>query len=504
MKRKQMRAWWYGILLVLLIFVAGGEMGGNCAFGEDITISFQQGGWWVNDVLQGVYEGVTDVTIYHPSFGSIPPDRLYVWRYFNPYNEVNNSLLRFDNLQTYVDSALIGLGMESAELTGTAVQLTYRHVSPDYTTAIIDLYECTQDWTSAATWTKYDGTASWDSAGAKGAGDRGELLVHLDMGYRSTTVQYADGTPYNFILDIAKVQSWLDTPATNQGLLYTMAPGANTYVAFASSEDETIVYRPLLILTFTTPPPPPMEVPDVMGLIRADAEKLLVSAGLGATIDAPYGDTPALDFVMEQNPAPGEMAPAGSAVTLTVVTCDFTDDNQVDLEDFAMLAGDWLVCQTATPTNLDLSENNCVDFNDLLWFIPWFTQDVTTTEVPSVVGLTETAAQTTLSVVGLNAHIIRLPSDTVPAGDAIYMQAPQAGSEAPEGGTVDIYISLGATPGDFNESEFVDAADLALLAGEWLAGGDTLTTDMDNSGKVDLGDFAIFASYWLMDYNIPE
>ncbi|MBN2209878.1 MAG: PASTA domain-containing protein [Sedimentisphaerales bacterium] len=186
-----------------------------------------------------------------------------------------------------------------------------------------------------------------------------------------------------------------------------------------------------------------VETPDVVGNIRAEAEKLLVQAGLSATFDSPYGDTPSLDFVVEQDPAEGEMVLAGTAITLTVVTCDFNGDNMVSLPDFAMLAGDWLTCNAAEPpmTNLDLDEGGCVDFDDLLWFAPFFAQSAAATATPAVIGQTQTAAEAILAGAGLNANAIFLHSETA-AGD-VFNQASQANSETPAGGTVDIYVSLG-------------------------------------------------------------
>ncbi len=191
-----------------------------------------------------------------------------------------------------------------------------------------------------------------------------------------------------------------------------------------------------------------VQTPNVIGEIRAAAEKQLAQAGLGATLYAPYGDTPSLDFVVGQNPAAGEIVTKGTAVTLTVVTCDFNGDNMVSLPDFAMLAGDWLTCAgTASPgTNLDLDAGGCVDMNDLLWFVPFFAQNAAATVTPAVIGQTQTAAQATLANVGLSANVIYQAGQAT-AGE-VFNQAPRAESETPAGGTVDIYVSLGPEDGN--------------------------------------------------------
>ncbi len=50
--------------------------------------------------------------------------------------------------------------------------------------------------------------------------------------------------------------------------------------------------------------------------------------------------------------------------------------------------------------------------------------------------------------------------------------------------------------GDFDCDQAVNDADLEILVNTWLSTVD-LTADIDNSGRVDLADFAMFASYWL-------
>jgi hypothetical protein len=66
-----------------------------------------------------------------------------------------------------------------------------------------------------------------------------------------------------------------------------------------------------------------------------------------------------------------------------------------------------------------------------------------------------------------------------------------------------IYSCAEELPGDFLRDCYVNLADFALLASEWLAGTpvqpclETIPGDMDNDCAVQLSDLLLFAENWL-------
>jgi hypothetical protein len=52
-------------------------------------------------------------------------------------------------------------------------------------------------------------------------------------------------------------------------------------------------------------------------------------------------------------------------------------------------------------------------------------------------------------------------------------------------------------PGDFDFDGCVGPEDLAVLTNQWLKEQTGLQADLDNNGRVDLGDFILLAEYWM-------
>jgi len=57
---------------------------------------------------------------------------------------------------------------------------------------------------------------------------------------------------------------------------------------------------------------------------------------------------------------------------------------------------------------------------------------------------------------------------------------------------------------DLSGDDFVDFADFAVFAGNWMQSGDGLAGDFDDSGTVDMNDLDYFVDYWLTDTDCPE
>jgi hypothetical protein len=97
---------------------------------------------------------------------------------------------------------------------------------------------------SAATWLLYTTGKSWQTAGAKGSLDRGTMVVGT-MSPSTTGKQ-------TFALSPAIVQSWVDTPLSNNGIIIANATNTDGF-NFSSRESTTSSLRPQLKVTYTAP-----------------------------------------------------------------------------------------------------------------------------------------------------------------------------------------------------------------------------------------------------------
>ena len=109
------------------------------------------------------------------------------------------------------------------------------------------VYEVKQDWSeSEATWTEYSNGNSWEISGVLGSSDRG-LNVLGEVKASSVGLATID-------LNVAGrmvVQSWIDNPTANRGLVIQQYIDASNGVDFLSRETPVIADRPLLTVTFT-------------------------------------------------------------------------------------------------------------------------------------------------------------------------------------------------------------------------------------------------------------
>jgi serine/threonine-protein kinase len=136
--------------------------------------------------------------------------------------------------------------------------------------------------------------------------------------------------------------------------------------------------------------PVQVEVPDVTGQPRDEAEQAMDEAGLGVTVETRNSSDVPVDSVIETDPAAGESVKRGSEVTLVV---------------------------SSGPGQV---------------------------EVPAVVGQTRSAAEQQLSASGLESTASEENSDR-PAGEVI-SQSPDAGTEVDPGSTVELTVSKGPAP----------------------------------------------------------
>jgi beta-lactam-binding protein with PASTA domain len=142
------------------------------------------------------------------------------------------------------------------------------------------------------------------------------------------------------------------------------------------------------VTLFVSSGPREVEVPDLVGLTRAQAKSTLEEEGLEVgTVEKVASDTAPAGEVVSQNPSAGITVDAGTEV------------------DFSVSSGP---------------------------------ADVT---VPDVVGQTQDQAETNLDAVGFGVSVVTEPSETEEG--IVIAQNPEGGSQAPEGSTVTITVSEG-------------------------------------------------------------
>ncbi|MBK9461013.1 MAG: tandem-95 repeat protein [Sphingobacteriales bacterium] len=160
-------------------------------------------------------------------------------------NNIRRSLIRFD-LSTIPSGAIItSAQLKLNRITGTKAQ-------------VIDVHALTESWTeSLVTWNKKD-AANWTTAGGS---YNPTAAASVNMG--TTT-----GFKYWGITSL--VQSWVNTPANNFGVLLKRQAETNKDKhEFASSENTTVANRPALVVTYLQLAPceaignrPPLAQPD--------------------------------------------------------------------------------------------------------------------------------------------------------------------------------------------------------------------------------------------------
>jgi len=118
----------------------------------------------------------------------------------------------------------------------------------DPTSGTYNLYALKRDWwKDYATWNNYGPGYKWEIPGAKGTLDRGTTVLGTitapSIGKRTITLNAAG---------IALVQSWVDDPSTNDGIIIA-DPTVSDGVVFDSRETSPASNRPKLTITYAAP-----------------------------------------------------------------------------------------------------------------------------------------------------------------------------------------------------------------------------------------------------------
>jgi len=202
------------------------------------TITYRQGLNGYSDMIDTKLNRYNQDTSYEGQYLEV--------RYYAGHEDVN-SLLKFEGL-----SLPAGQTVESAQ-----IKIYVDNVTTTWAVDYIRLYEAKRDWATDATWNEADPTndVAWQSAGAQGSNDRGALQSQTLMENISTNSYVT----FNLSADL--VQSWIDNPQTNYGVMFVANISASTVLAqttFKSSEYTTYEERRPTLIIETVPEPTAM------------------------------------------------------------------------------------------------------------------------------------------------------------------------------------------------------------------------------------------------------
>jgi serine/threonine-protein kinase len=198
----------------------------------------------------------------------------------------------------------------------------------------------------------------------------------------------------------------------------------------------------------------PVAVPNVVGLKEEAAVTLIQNAGLEPDVQRAANADVEKDRVFDQNPNPGNRIQKGDRVTLLVSTGppktsvpDVVGMNYGDavqaLNDVNLKATKHEVF-SQKPVGKVISQDppageQVVEGTEIILEVSRGAKQVV---VPSVVGMSEDDARTTLQQAGFEVSSTSAPSDSTPEG-IVSDQSPDGGTQASKGSTVTITISTG-------------------------------------------------------------
>ncbi|MBQ7535516.1 MAG: Stk1 family PASTA domain-containing Ser/Thr kinase, partial [Stomatobaculum sp.] len=211
-------------------------------------------------------------------------------------------------------------------------------------------------------------------------------------------------------------------------------------------------------------------MPYVIGLSQEDAEKKLAESDLTLTISSrEHSEQFAENLVMDQSPAPGDVTPKFTKVSVTLSL----GTAKIDLNTYSLIAmkaedaeamlteeGFQVVKKEeysetdAAGTVMDFSPERAEKGESILLKVS-LGPEVTYTNVPNLTGKTEEAAKAELAAAGLKAgKMSKVYSDTVPEGTVI-TQAVDAGDQIESGTGIGFTISLGPEETTPAETDFM-------------------------------------------------
>ena len=211
-------------------------------------------------------------------------------------------------------------------------------------------------------------------------------------------------------------------------------------------------------------------MPYVIGLSQEDAEKKLAESDLTLTVSSrEHSEQFAADLVMDQSPAPGDVTPKFTKVSVTLSL----GSAKIDLAAYGLLAmkaedaesilteEGFVVEKTeeysetdAAGTVMSYSPDKAEKGEKVSLKVSLGPEIVYTT-VPNLTGKTEDAARAELTAAGLKAgKVSKVNSDTVPEGTVI-TQAVDAGDSIETGTGIGFTVSIGPSETSAAETDYM-------------------------------------------------
>lgn len=204
-------------------------------------------------------------------------------------NYGTSSRLEFDGSPD--KSSLVRWGLSGIPAGSTILSASIRINILDASSSTFEIYGLNRAFNeSQVNFQQAANGQSWSGAGGTGAADRGSVV----LGSVAAPPTGLITIPLN-AAGVSLVQSWLNSPTTNFGLIFQdYGSAASDGVDFSSSETSTVANRPLLTVTYSAPAlsaaSVPPEQPSGVSLSSAEltpiqaeaANRLLIAASPGA------------------------------------------------------------------------------------------------------------------------------------------------------------------------------------------------------------------------------
>jgi hypothetical protein len=279
-------------------------MAGGCALGASVTL--RQG--------VGEYTGCGDTNLVYSDDGSGSEDTNYStddtlsvvrdrdnWDYPNPSVQRKRAAIRFDVSSIPTDATVTSASLK-LWVQGQGRGVVGSGGLPPHQN--VQVHAITANWTTnEATWNKRTAAEAWTSPG----GDFGPPLPGAVVG---TDVLFDTvGSFHTFTIPVSAVQSWVDTPSSNMGLLLKLdddtAFTASQIIDadFRSADFPDSADRPALVVAYELPPsgtivvtPSPLSVEEGSGNVTFTVSRTSGAYG-SVSVDYDASDVTAISGV---------------------------------------------------------------------------------------------------------------------------------------------------------------------------------------------------------------
>jgi uncharacterized protein YjiK len=225
----------------------------------------------------------------------------------------------------------------------------------DASSTAYELYELKRPWVeSEATWNQFAPGQNWQTAGAQGSQDKGSTV----LGAISGSSTGSNTTSLNSA-GIALVQSWIDDPNSNHGLIIQNYNNSNG-LDLSSSEAATVLQRPKLTVRYQdTGVPPSVPWLSINDISVTEGTGTTSNANFTVTLSSASAETVTVDYAT----ADGTAKSPGDYNAIPVTTLIFLPGTTTQTIT-AVINGDLLdevdesfVVNLSNPGNATISDN---------------------------------------------------------------------------------------------------------------------------------------------------